>query len=346
MLQDQEKMDSIEGETALNAESPSKIKNMVTLRVTDATGTRLDRWLKRQYPHMQQGMIEKSLRQGKIRVQSLKVTAGFRLTDGDAVSVPESLLTLEETRPQLLKEKQPFIASDADIAEVETWILWEDADLLVLNKPHGLAMQGGTKTMRHLDGLLQALGQKNHCTYRLVHRLDRDTSGVCVVAKNVQTAGRLSEAFKERTHEKIYWAIVMDFAHPAQGTIDAPLTKTMGEREKVVVDPKYGKPARTRYRTLKKLPSRRGPQFTWLELCPETGRTHQLRVHCQAIGHPIVGDGKYGGREATVIERNLCLHARSLTVEDRDGVTMTFVAPPPPHMVALLKRHKIEWQQV
>lgn len=323
-----------------------KDHSLFSLTIEDGANMRLDRWLRKKYPGLQQGMLEKMFRQGKIRLDGQKTTSGCRLQNGQIVTLPTTLTSIEPS-PLPMKKMDALNVSNADLAALQTWIIWEDEELLVLNKPHGLAVQGGTQTTRHLDGMLTVLGLKNGCKYRLVHRLDRDTSGVFVVAKTQETAAHLSAAFRYGNHEKTYWAVVMGFAQPGKGIIEARLLKggNSGDREKVIVDPN-GKPATTHYCTLKKLSAKRLPELTWLELIPETGRTHQLRVHCESMGFPILGDGKYGGKMATEIDKKLHLHARSIKIKDRAGDFLTFVAPPPPHFEETLLRYQIEWNRV
>lgn len=292
--------------------------------------SRLDRWLKRQYPTLTQGMIEKLLRQGKIRVNGQKVTSGTRVSEEDNISVPEVFLkTLTQTPAPLIAYKPE------DIDYLASLIIWEDEEICVLNKPSGIATQGGTKTTRHLDGLLQAYGCGQ--PFRLVHRLDRDTSGVLIVAKTLEMSIFLSEAFKKKLVKKVYWAIVHKTPSIKQGTINAPIAKVEeGNKEKMVVDFEAGKMAITEYRVLKSLKD----QSAWLELRPETGRTHQLRVHTSYMGHPIIGDKKYG----EIDDQPLHLHSRKITIPLPSGRTLTFVAPPPHHIEERLKESKINWE--
>jgi 23S rRNA pseudouridine955/2504/2580 synthase len=292
--------------------------------------SRLDRWLKRQYPSLTQGTIEKLLRQGKIRVNGQKATSGTRVSEVDTISVPEVFLkTLTQTPAPLM----PYKPEDIDY--IASLIIWEDEEICVLNKPSGLATQGGTKTTRHLDGLLQAYGCGK--PFRLVHRLDRDTSGVLIVAKTLKMSIFLSDAFKKKLVKKVYWAIVQKTPSIKQGTINAPIAKVEeGSKEKMVVDFDDGKAAITEYRVLKSLKD----GSSWLELKPETGRTHQLRVHTSYMGHPIIGDKKYGSTE----DETLHLHSRKITIPISSGRTLTFVAPPPHHIEEKLKNSKINWE--
>jgi len=319
---------------------------VIILTIEDSDGMRLDRWLRKRYPTLTQGVVEKLVRLGKIRIDGKKVTAGTRISLGQVIEAPD---TIDAARPKSTEPKPLSIPSLSaeDEASLESMVLWEDDEILVLNKPLGLATQGGSKTFRHLDGLLDAWGHKKGVRYRLVHRLDRDTSGVFVVAKTNDAAAFLGEAFRQGTIKKTYWAIVIGQPKPGQGRINAPLLKGGdGNQEKVAVN-KAGKVAITAYRTLKGLQKRGVTQFAWLELAPETGRTHQLRVHAAYIGHPILGDGKYGGQGATAASRQLHLHARAITFPDRlTENPLTFMAPPPSHIEATLKGFKVDWEKM
>lgn len=320
--------------------------------VEDTEAARLDRWLKRQIPNLGQGLLEKLLRQGKIKLNDKKTKSSERIQSGDVISLfidldslQEKLETLEAAAPRNPFPKPELLLSADEISWLDSIVIWEDEDFLVLNKPSGLAVQGGSKTHEHIDGYLQALGKIKNQRYRLVHRLDRDTSGVFVVAKTLEMATHLTALFKESNVHKIYWAIVLDHPKPGIGKIKAPLIKQGGEFEKIVVDEKQGKKAITIYRTIKKLTAHRDPDLTWLELNPETGRTHQIRVHCAHIGCPVLGDGKYGGKEATRYTKTMHLHARSIVVTNKDGNRFTFTAPPPRHFEDTLLHYGIEWSK-
>ena len=194
-------------------------------------------------------------------------------------------------------------------------VIFEDPHAFVLNKPPGLATQGGTKTTKHLDRLLDGLANDDGDRPKLVHRLDKDTSGALLVAKTARSAGHFSKAFAGRTARKVYWALVVGVPPGEEGLIDAPLAKQPGSGgEKMQIDKEYGQPAKTRWRLI----DRAGNRAAWLELQPLTGRTHQLRAHMAAIGFPIVGDAKYGGAEAFLtggISRKMHLHARRLKID-------------------------------
>lgn len=297
----------------------------------NVAGQRLDRWLRAQFPHFKQAFIEKSLRKGLIRINGEKITAAHRLVAGENISIAPNL-TLPPTPSCTRPEKTLSPLNLEERQWLESLTVWEDNDLLVLNKPAGLAVQGGTKMHRHIDGLLQAYGVTQAQRYYLVHRLDRDTSGLLIVAKNQSMAQHLSAQFQHNTVKKLYLAVVLGpWKHP-QGTIDAPLMK-LGVHEKMVVEKEKGRHAQTDFRLIKRL----APHLDLLALTPHTGRTHQLRVHMSYMGHPIIGDGKYGGRPALKQAAQLHLHAYRLTIKDKEGTPLTFTAPIPEHFLQTLE---------
>jgi 23S rRNA pseudouridine955/2504/2580 synthase len=298
---------------------------------SDDDGIRLDRWFKRHLPDASFNVVSRWARTGQLRVDGKRAQPGDRLTAGQVLRVPPAetpapaIMSAAEARPK--RELSPD-----EIEFARSLIIHQDAQAIVINKPPGLATQGGTKTTTHVDGLLDALQFDLPSRPKLVHRLDKDTSGVLLLARTARAAGFFSKAFSSRTARKVYWALVTGVPSPESGQIDAPLAKQPGSGgEKMHVEPKEGLPARTRYRTL----DRAGNRAVWLELQPLTGRTHQLRVHTAAIGHPIVGDAKYGGRDAFLtggISRKLHLHARRLVIEHPDGGTIDIRAELPEHM--------------
>lgn len=313
----------------------------ISLTVSEGEGTRLDRWLRRHYPNLSQGILEKLLRQGKVRLDGKKVLSGARLSLGQIITLPTHVVNLVPLTHKLVPEfQQEFSSEDKEF--LESLIIWEDDEVLILNKPHGLAVQGGSKTDRHVDGLLQNYTLHTKCRYRLVHRLDRDTSGAFVIAKTLDVATHLTTAFRQGDVKKAYWGIVIGIPTPQHGKIEAPLLKGgEGNREKVSVDLKFGKKALTLYKTLIKLIKPGLPKLSWVEFSPETGRTHQLRVHAAYMGHPIVGDGKYGGKESTNSSRLLHLHSRSISFPDLSGCVMTFTASLPSHMTETLSKYGV-----
>jgi 23S rRNA pseudouridine955/2504/2580 synthase len=288
---------------------------------------RLDRWFKRHYPGLGHGQLEKLLRTGQIRVDGKRARSGDRIDPGQAIRIPplDSLAVPVPPRPHRSKP--------ADEAVLQAAVLHRDEAVIVLNKPPGLAVQGGTATERHVDGLLDGLRFGNSERPRLVHRLDKETSGILVIARTAAVAALLTRAFREKTTRKVYWAIAVGVPKPRQGRIDLGLAKTPGRGgERVRPDTEEGNHAVTYYSVIDNV----GAQASWLALMPITGRTHQLRAHCAAIGTPILGDGKYGGPAAhpggVPGSRRLHLHARSLSMPHPLGGTLELTAPLPAHM--------------
>lgn len=294
-------------------------------------GARLDRWIRRRWPELTQARIQKLIRTGQVRVDGGRAKADTRLAAGSHVRVPP----LIEAAPPVAAGPAAISARDAAFAE--GLVLFEDADVLVLNKPAGLAVQGGTKTARHVDRLLSAWGEGQNRP-RLVHRLDRDTSGVLVLGKTPAAAAALAGAFAHRDVEKTYWAIVAGGPKPGAGRIDLPLAKVgVGDRELVrpVRIRDGGRPAITDYVTL----ARAADKAAWLALRPLTGRTHQLRAHLLSIGHPIIGDRKYGAEDPRTQEEGLGLqlHARRVAMKHPVRGVLEIEAPADPAFVAGLE---------
>ena len=302
-----------------------------SVAVTPADGDiRLDRWFKRHFPTLTHGRLQKLLRTGQVRLDGKRAQASDRVQAGQTVRVPP----LGNLAPaQVAPSAAPPRPEEAKA--LRDAVLYRDADLIALNKPAGLAVQGGTGVDRHLDALLDALRFDASERPRLVHRLDRDTSGVLVLARSARSAAELAAAFRTKTTRKIYWAIVVGLPKPREGKIDLPLAKLQGRLgERVMPDEDDGKPAVTRYQVV----SHAGGKLAWLALMPITGRTHQLRAHCVALGTPILGDGKYGGKasrpEGVPAPRKLHLHARTLILPRPDGSVLELTAPLPEHMKA------------
>lgn len=322
-----------------------------TYKVTeDEDGMRLDRWFKRRIPALSLSHLNKIVRTGEVRVDGARVKTATRLEQGQAVRVPP--LKIEAPVPP----KPVF--SQADHDALSDMILYEDPDLLVLDKPYGLAVQGGSGTTRHIDGMLASMPNERGDRPVLVHRLDRDTSGVLLVAKTRKIAADLGALFRSRQARKIYWALVEGVPKPAQGRISLFLAKGEGmdargrdrgsdrhaTLEKMRVAKHGDEDARhsvTYYAVVDKV----APRLAWLSLKPVTGRTHQLRAHAEAIGHPIVGDPKYGAKAKNDparhdplraipdgVERKLHLLARRLILPHPRGGTLDVTAPLPAHM--------------
>jgi len=292
----------------------------------DESGLRVDRWFRRHFPELPHGRLEKLLRSGQIRVDSARARANTRLQTGQRVRVPP--LGDWATEPPIRSEVDPCDAH----ALIES-VLHRDDDMLVINKPPGLAVQGGSRVSRHLDGMLDALRFDARERPRLVHRLDKDTSGTLVLARNVSSAAGLAAVFRARAVRKFYWALVVGNPPAAFGTVDIPLSKKSGRfGEQVVAGD--GRDARTRYAVIENA----GREASWLSLELVTGRTHQLRAHLAAIGTPIQGDGKYGGRAAFLkakeVAPRLHLHAREVRLKGPGGRFLQVKAPLPDHMAA------------
>jgi 23S rRNA pseudouridine955/2504/2580 synthase len=295
-------------------------------------GIRLDRWFKRHMPDVSFNIVSRWARTGQLRVAGKRAAPGDRVEAGQEIRVPPLETTPERSaRPQPVRE--PLTEDEQRF--VQDMVIHRDAHAFVLNKPPGLATQGGTKTTQHLDRLLDGLAEEGNRP-KLVHRLDKDTSGALLVARTARAAGHFSKAFSGRTARKVYWALVVGVPGPDEGLIDAPLAKQPGSGgEKMHVDEENGLPSRTRWRMI----DRAGNRAAWVELQPLTGRTHQLRAHMAAIGHPIVGDGKYGGPDAFLtggVSRKMHLHARRLRIDNLDGKVIDQSAELPPHFAESL----------
>ena len=302
----------------------------IEIRQEDAD-QRLDRWFKRHFPALGHGRLEKLLRTGQIRLDGKRAKAGDRVEAGQVVRIPPLGESTERNgQPQV---RRPRAADDRWALTLKKAVLYKDQDVLVIDKPAGLAVQGGSGISTSVDDLLDALQFDAKERPRLVHRLDRDTSGVLALARNAKAAQRLTESFRHKDARKIYWAVVVGVPEIRGGRIDAPLQKAGGKgAERVHVD-EEGKRAVTEFAVIE----RAGKKAAWLALMPVTGRTHQLRAHCVALGTPILGDGKYAGAGAFLSKENLSrqlhLHARRLRIPHPAGKGWIDVtAPLPEHM--------------
>lgn len=296
---------------------------------SDEDGMRLDRWFAHHFPQLGFGRLQKLIRNGEVKVDKGKVTTSTRLVGGQTVRIPP----IDD--PDVVK---PVKLNEADANFLRDLILYEDDDIYVFNKPHGLAVQGGSGTKRHMDGLLKSLPNKKGEPPRLVHRLDRDTSGCLIVAKTKAAASHFGTVFRSRSARKIYWAIVAGNPHPQQGEISCFLARQStadGEQMVVVKNGAPGAQHSMSYYSTTDTASRR---FAWVTLKPVTGRTHQLRVHMAQLGTPIIGDPRYFNIEnwqgAPGLSEGLHLHARRIAIPLRSGKRLDISAPLPPHMRA------------
>lgn len=296
----------------------------------DEADIRLDRWFKRHFPSLKHGRLEKLLRKGEIRVGGKRAKSNLRLEAGLEIRIPPLPAEDEAPRPRSSHQAEP----DADLVQsLIDGILYEDQDVLVINKPAGIATQGGSGVTQHIDGALDALKRGAKDRPRLVHRLDKDTAGVLVLGRSAKAAAELTAGFRQRDTEKLYWAIVVGCPEVADGTIEGAVAKHDGPRgEQMKIDAEAGKAAITDFKVI----SSAAGKVSWLDLRPRTGRTHQLRVHCAGVDTPILGDGKYGGRAAFLADlpgaKTLHLFARSLRLVRPGKRSLVFEAPVPPHM--------------
>ncbi|WP_031553728.1 RluA family pseudouridine synthase [Parvularcula oceani] len=286
-------------------------------------GMRLDRWFRQHFPQVKQGQLQRMLRKGQVRVDGDKVAANRRIAAGETVRVPP----LEAAVPKAAAQEA---AADHDY--VRSLVLYEDDDLIAINKPFGLPVQGGSKVTRHLDGMLDGLkGGKGDERPRLVHRLDKDTGGLMLLARSRLSAQHLTEAFRRHRILKDYWALTSGVPHPLEGTIDLAVEKSGEGMERVQADSE-GKRAVTDYQVIESA----GTKAAFVALRPYTGRTHQLRVHLSALGTPIAGDGKYGGEKARIegVSRRMHLFCRQMTVPRKGKPPLVLTAPLTGHMQA------------
>jgi 23S rRNA pseudouridine955/2504/2580 synthase len=303
----------------------------------DDDGIRVDRWFKRHYPALTHGRLEKLLRTGQVRLDGKRVKAADRVASGQTVRLPPQIVHGD------LSEKPRQTAKPMMLGGLEDMILYMDKSVIVLNKPSGLATQGGSGLTEHVDGMLDTLAFEKNSRPKLVHRLDRDTSGVLVIARTATAASELSRSLAQRDAQKIYWALTKGVPKVKRGTIEAALAKEKGfgahgrdERMTTVAkgsaNATDAKDAITDYAVI----ATAGEELAFVAVKPLTGRTHQIRVHLAAIGTPIVGDFKYGGTDVRgrgEIENRLHLHARSIDIARPDGGRLVVTAPLSPHML-------------
>jgi 23S rRNA pseudouridine955/2504/2580 synthase len=309
-------------------EAPTKVQ---TVTVTaDEAGMRVDRFLEARFPSLSFSHIQRVIRKGELRVNGKRVDAKDRLEQGQAVRIPP--FKLDAPKSAGLSE-----AEQNTLAFLRAITLHEDADVLVLNKPMGLSVQGGSGTTRHVDGMLDVMRDKSGQRPRLVHRLDKDTSGCLLVAKTRFAASFLAQVFRSREARKIYWALVAGVPKPKQGRISTFLAKEEREDDSVMRIARHGEEGASHAVTYYAVVETSARQLAWLSLKPVTGRTHQLRAHLAHIGHPILGDPKYFNKENWAlpggIQKRLHLLARRIAVPHPRGGVIDVTAPLPPHMV-------------
>ncbi|KPL55438.1 RluA family pseudouridine synthase [Prosthecomicrobium hirschii] len=299
----------------------------------DEAGLRLDRWFKARYPGLGFGALQKLVRTGQVRVDGKRVETSTRLVPGQMVRVPPGAMIAEAARAEPVRAMPRADGDDA--AFLRSITLFEDKDIMVLNKPAGLAVQGGSGLTRHVDAMLESLKDAKGQVPRLVHRLDRDTAGCLVVAKTRSIAAELAKTFRSRSARKVYWALVAGVPKPAQGRISTWLARDSDDTERMRVA-RHGDDGAAHALTHYAVVDTAGPKLAWLSLKPVTGRTHQLRAHCAHIGHPIVGDPKYFDRQDWELpggmQNKLHLLARRIALPHPRGGRIDVTAPLPPHM--------------
>jgi 23S rRNA pseudouridine955/2504/2580 synthase len=320
------------------------VSGVTTVTVAaDEAELRLDRWFKRHFPGLGHGRLEKLLRTGQVRVDGKRAKSGQRLEAGQVVRVPP-LDEAATRKPEGPRPQPPVRIAEADAAALRDAVIHRDAEVLALDKPPGLAVQGGTGMTRHLDAMLDVLRFEARERPRLVHRLDKDTSGVLLLARSAAAAKWLTAAFRDKSADKLYWALTVGVPKPRQGRIDLALAKLPGRagERMVAVEPgeddedeaEAGKRAITDFAVV----DHAGREVAWVAFRPLTGRTHQIRVHAAALGTPILGDGKYGGKAAFLegrgLSRKLHLHARRVVLPRPGGGRLDVTAPLPAHMRA------------
>lgn len=297
--------------------------NVKHIEVTeDDDGQRLDRWLKKNAPNIPYGLVQKLIRKGQFRIDGKRAKSDTKLQAGQSVRIPPVEQKIKGAKPKLSEEDAKYIRS---------LVIFDDGDVIALNKPHGLAVQGGTKMYRHVDGMLDALVNDEGVRPRLVHRLDKETSGVLLLARSGKVAKALGYIFRDRGIKKIYYAIVTPTPEMHEGTIKAPLVKAGGpNRERMVVDEEFGKFAMTDYSVLEHA----SDKVAFVAFWPHTGRTHQIRVHSEIMGSPILGDNKYRGEvepiEGVELADRLHLHASRIICKHPMGRGMLDISAPLP----------------
>jgi 23S rRNA pseudouridine955/2504/2580 synthase len=314
----------------LSAEEAALTSQVQTVTVTaDENGMRVDRFLEARFPGLSFSHIQRVIRKGELRVNGKRTEPKSRLEAGQVIRIPPLRLDPEKPRPANSKddETRDFLKSIT---------LYEDDDVMVLNKPAGLAVQGGSGTTRHLDGMLGVIRTKDGQRPRLVHRLDKDTAGCLLIAKSRFAAASLAKTFRSRSARKIYWALVPGVPKPKQGRISTFLAKEQREDDSVMRVAQHGEEGASHAVTYYAVVETAANRLAWLSLKPVTGRTHQLRVQLAHIGHPIVGDPKYFDIENWHLpggmQNKLHLLARRIAVPHPRGGTIDVTAPLPPHM--------------
>lgn len=301
----------------------------------DDDGISISRWFKRHRPDVPHGLLQKLLRKGAVKLDGKKAKPDQKIITGQTIRIPE----LEDRLEERNKSKPKTTIATKEDAErlLLNNILYKDEDIIAINKPPGLPVQGGTNVKLSVDDMLEFLKFDYNQKPKIVHRIDKDTSGVMILARATSVARSLGELFKSKVVKKTYWAIVVGVPEKSSGKITLPLLTKTGTIEKTLVDEEQGKSAITKYKVI----DTAGNKLAWVELQPITGRTHQLRAHMAAIGHPILGDGKYGAKEAFIdglLSKKMHLHARNIRFNSNN-----ITAPLPRHIEETFKLFGFEY---
>ena len=307
---------------------PTKVQ---TVTVTaDENNMRVDRFLEARFPGLSFSHIQRVVRKGELRVDGKRVDSKDRLEEGQSVRIPPLKLDAPKTAGVLSEAAQKTLAA------LKEMTLFEDDDVLVLNKPAGLAVQGGSGMTRHIDQMLEVMRDAKGQKPRLVHRIDRETSGCLLIAKTRFAASHLTGAFRSRSARKVYWALVPGLPKPKQGRISTFLAREEGEDDTIMRVAQHGDEGASHAVTYYAVVETAGNKLTWVSLKPVTGRTHQLRAHMAHIGHPIIGDPKYFNIENWELpgglQNRLHLLARRIVIPHPRGGVIDVSAPLPPHM--------------
>ena len=305
----------------------------------DDDGARVDRWFKRHYPHVTHTLLEKLLRKGEVRLDGKRAKANDRVAAGQSMRLPPQVIHAKAPQKQKPEAEPRHLLASKDMGSLADRILYMDKQVIVIDKPPGLATQGGSGLTKHVDGMLDSLQYEKPSRPKLVHRLDRDTSGVLLIARTALAASGLSASLALRDTSKVYWALTRGVPKQKNGVVKGALAKEGGhgprgrdERMAMAEEGEEGaKFSLTEYAVM----ATAGTEFAWVAARPITGRTHQIRVHLASLGTPIVGDFKYGGTDARAkgdIADKLHLHARSIDIGRPDGGRLQATAPLPPHM--------------
>jgi 23S rRNA pseudouridine955/2504/2580 synthase len=311
-------------------------------RIIDADddGIRIDRWFKRHYPHVTHVLLEKLLRKGEVRLDGKRAKAADRVIVGQAMRLPPQVVHAKDERPEKPTAEPKHPLASKDMGSLADRILYMDKQVIVIDKPPGLATQGGSGVTKHVDGMLDSLQYEKPARPKLVHRLDRDTSGVLLIARTAQAASGLSASLALRDTSKVYWALTRGVPKQKNGVVKGALAKEGGHgphgRDERMAMSEEGEEGAKFSLTEYAVMATAGTEFAWVAARPITGRTHQIRVHLASLGTPIVGDFKYGGTDSRgkgEIADKLHLHARSIDIGRPDGGRLQASAPLPPHMV-------------